>query len=670
MVAGKLRDLGFIVTIIENSDTQRLRTAVREFGRSLPEDRVALVYFTGHAAQFDSQNYLLPVDAKAEDTGSIRSGIAVNDVVAAIRQPQGQRAINIIVVDAAHAQTLAGQYRGMAKGLAPMVAPLDFLIAFASSPGSVAQQPQESKLSPYTRAFLAAVDGPDKKVETVFKRIRVAVGRNTDRSQVPWHTSSLLSDFYFRPSSETRKEHNAASLTTREPPTSRGIRVAGSENERETSQHKLTSNLPARAIRVAESGANKFELALWEVIKESENPADFEAYLDVFPEGYFATQAKQNLARLKDERAAKATKKTPAPSTEIVKIDEIGQQYELVKTANLRDGPTTKAKIVGQVEKGAQILVLGRVVGKSWYRVSTDAGLTAYVAARLLTKVDTKSVSEAPTATTEIQPEQDRETQTASVGRTPDEMKMEVKPPVSPLDVTRDCKDCPELVVIGPGVFVMGSDTGDPNERPAHRVHIRQAFAMGRYEVTISQWRACVIAGACRDVPKLKTAHPDSPIHKLSWTDAEAYVGWLTRTTGKSYRLPTEAEWEYAARAGTNSRYWWGDRMVAGVADCKGCDKEWNYASPRPVASSKANAFGLHGMSGGVWEWTVDCWYRDYAKASRDGSAFTDPVCGQRVLRGGSWRNNADYARSASRFKYDSDVRYSTNGMRVVRELR
>lgn len=226
------------------------------------------------------------------------------------------------------------------------------------------------------------------------------------------------------------------------------------------------------------------------------------------------------------------------------------------------------------------------------------------------------------------------------------------------------------MVVLQPGSFVMGDDRGDRSERPAHRVSIAYAFAIGKYEVTLGQWNACVEAGSCRAIANTAGLSESSPAKDLSWNDAQQYVRWLSKLTGQNYRLPSEAEWEYAARAGTSSRYWWGDNMQSGKANCKGCGGDWSNEAPADVDAFPANPFGIYGTSGGVWEWVADCWNKSYAGAPKDGSVWTQSDCRENVIRGGSWRNDKTYAHAASRFTYDTGVRYILNGFRVAKSLR
>lgn len=216
----------------------------------------------------------------------------------------------------------------------------------------------------------------------------------------------------------------------------------------------------------------------------------------------------------------------------------------------------------------------------------------------------------------------------------------------------------------------MGSADGSPSEKPVHHVSIPAPFAIGQREVTFAQWDACVSAGGCASKPSDHGwGRGDHPAVDLSWSDAQAYVAWLSKTTGEHYRLPTEAEWEYADRGGTTSAFWWGDAVGTDHANCGNCA-----AQPKrtmsPVGSYPANPFGLFDTAGNAAEWVEDCWTANYEGAPADGSAAKSGPCGQRVLRGGSMMTDARYLRSATRFKYEANVPYYTNGMRVAREVR
>jgi len=206
----------------------------------------------------------------------------------------------------------------------------------------------------------------------------------------------------------------------------------------------------------------------------------------------------------------------------------------------------------------------------------------------------------------------------------------------------------------------MGSNE-DISEKPIHQVTIRP-FAISKYPITVREWNDCAAAKACAfEAP----GNGDAPITNVSWTDAKQYVAWLAGATQKPYRLPSEAEWEYAARGGTQTRYWWGDQLQSGMANCKNCA---NTGAERlfKVGSFKPNPFGLYDMGGGVDQWVEDCWHKTYHGAPSDGSAWSDGDCSSHVIRSGSWKNDASHVRPSNRDKYDTNVRYSTHGFRVA----
>jgi formylglycine-generating enzyme required for sulfatase activity/class 3 adenylate cyclase len=223
----------------------------------------------------------------------------------------------------------------------------------------------------------------------------------------------------------------------------------------------------------------------------------------------------------------------------------------------------------------------------------------------------------------------------------------------------------PETVELPGGTFMMGSND-DASERPTRRVSVRP-FAIGKYPVTVGEWKQCIAAHAC---PEITAAGEDNaPMTNVSWSDAREFAAWLARVTGAPYRLPSEAEWEYAARGGTQTKYWWGNEMKPGLASCKGCGEPYDPHHPIKVGSFPANPFGLHDMSGGVAEWVADCWHKDYHGAPADGSAWQEDNCREHVLRGGSWQNDPSYLRTTSRDSYETGVRYLTHGFRVARSL-
>jgi formylglycine-generating enzyme required for sulfatase activity len=245
---------------------------------------------------------------------------------------------------------------------------------------------------------------------------------------------------------------------------------------------------------------------------------------------------------------------------------------------------------------------------------------------------------------------------------------------LKPKDSFRECaKDCPEMIVVPAGDFTMGSPATEQGrydtEGPQHTVMIARPFAVSKFDVTFADWDACVSVGGCPRASDSGFGRGTKPVINVTWDEAQQYVAWFSKMTGQPYRLLTEAEWEYAARAGTTTTYPWGDEIGKGNANCTGCGSKWDNQETSPVGSFKPNAFGLYDMHGNVWQWVEDCYEANYSGAPTDGSAWTTGDCNQRVLRGGAWSYNPQLLRSASRDGDSSDARNRFLGFRVGRTL-
>lgn len=246
----------------------------------------------------------------------------------------------------------------------------------------------------------------------------------------------------------------------------------------------------------------------------------------------------------------------------------------------------------------------------------------------------------------------------------------DVKPAASPSREFRDRLKVgasgPLMVRLAAGSFKMGSPSSSPkfDERPRHSVNLT-AIAIGKYEVTIKDYNRFATATGRG---KLR-GDSDVPAVKVSWRDAVAYTRWLSKQTGQQYRLPSEAEWEYAATGGASSAYWWGPVLKQNRANCFGCGSQWDRQGPAPVGSFGANGFGLHDTAGNVLEWVQDCYHKNYQGAPGDGGVWPEGDCSVRVARGGAFDTVADNIRRAKRSKFGPDVHLNNIGFRVVRDL-
>jgi formylglycine-generating enzyme required for sulfatase activity len=251
--------------------------------------------------------------------------------------------------------------------------------------------------------------------------------------------------------------------------------------------------------------------------------------------------------------------------------------------------------------------------------------------------------------------------------------------------VFRDCPACPEMVVLPAGEFMMGSPESEKgrgkDEGPQRKVTFQQPFAVGKFEVTFAQWDACTAEGSCAHKPGDENwGRGKRPVINVSWEDARQFVAWLAKKTGKPYRLLTEAEWEYAARAQTKIPETNAPFSTGATINYKQANYDANFTynkGPQGVYRQKTldvgslprNAFGLHDMHGNVWEWVEDCYKDSYAGAPTDGSAVTSPNCSLRILRGGAWNYYPRLLRSAYRYATAPGIRMENAGLRVARAL-
>jgi formylglycine-generating enzyme required for sulfatase activity len=367
------------------------------------------------------------------------------------------------------------------------------------------------------------------------------------------------------------------------------------------------------------------EGALWETVRKSNDRIRYEAFLGLFPTSRYADEAKRRLTELVNatpgDRVRTSTRPDPAPAPVSTPVPAAAPAAPPPAPADTRPSVVVVAQ------------------------------------------TDVKPVAAPP----QPQPPSPRVMTTMNV------------PPIAPQPMQprnnsgsskrfQDCQTCPWMVRIPDGSFMMGQGAREQEAMPAHHVDVR-AFAIGETPVTVADWKACMAAKACSFLPRMRVAEDRTPVHNLSWEDAAQYMAWLSKTSGHPYRLPNEAEWEYAARGGTTSRYWWGESVGMYLANCTDCGGTQDMYGPLPVDALQPNPFGLYGMLGGVAQWTADCWYPNYRGAPANAVPRESKTCDKRVLRGGSFRSPHDEITVTYRGNYDAPVRYIVNGFRVARDL-
>ena len=591
-----LTRLGFDVVFSRDADEDAMEDALAAMEEKSVGAAVALVFYAGHGMEMDGANYLVPVDARLSSAAAVgRETVPLDDVLNAVVDATTR----IVILDACRNNPFTRSMRGAVRanvrsgGLAAVAAGAGSLVAYAAAEGDVAED-GAGRHSPFTEALLSHIEQPGVDVRIMLGNVGEAVRDRTGRQQ-PFIYSSLSGEHYLAAATgganpaavETalgldRDARRAVQLglvatgfaagvpdgvfgpTTRSAirawQRSRGGVPSGYlDASSATALGAPASAPPVAAGSSADAALLTQETVFWQSIQGSTDPADFEAYLELFANGTFARLARNRLAALRGPADA------PRPGAD------------------------------------------------------------------------------------------------PSRPGTPDD------------EVFRDCPTCPELVAIPAGEFRMGSPGSEEgrngDEGPQRGVRVER-FALGRYEVMFEEYERFAVATGRGRPGDGGWGRGRRPVVNVSWEDAAAYAAWLSQETGARYRLPSEAEWEYAARAGTETRYSWGNDIGRNRANCGGCGSRWDNEQTAAGGSFAANAWGLHDMHGNVWEWVEDCWHDSYRGAPSDGRAWTSGGdCGRRVSRGGSWGYTLRSLRSAGRGRLVAGSRGNDVGFRVARTL-
>jgi formylglycine-generating enzyme required for sulfatase activity len=659
VVAQELREKGFQVSLKTDLTSDALRRELRSFFAikgSDPDARL-LLWYAGHGHTMDGEGFLVPADAPpATDPTFLVSSLHMRDFGGLMRLAKSKHVLSVF--DSCFSGTI-------------------FQARSGAAPAAITR-----KTTKPVRQFLTSGDaGQQVRDDGSFRELFVRAIRGDERADVNsdgYVTGEELGLFL----SQRMATLTSAAQTPK----------YGKLHDVKFDQGDFVFVLPggsgtASASATVTSSGTSAEVAFWQSIQDSKNPAMFEEYLRQYPSGRFAGLARLKIEELKTTRVASLP---PAVTFQVTPLDE---EMVAAKNANVRAEPTTTAEKIGRLSAGTTIGVTGRtkVSGAAWYRVALAGNRTGYVFGTLLTEV---------VAVVPLQPSPQVSPVKPAVGVFP------TKPRYEPGDTFKDCRECPEMVVVPPGSFRMGdlSGGGDYSEKPIHSVNIGYKFAVGKYEVTRGEFAAfiresghrmedgCWVRNAVeREMeadgsknwrnPGFKQTDRD-PVVCVSWNDAKEYARWLGRDSGVRYRLLSEAEWEYMARASSTSKYPFGNSEGSlcehGNAADRSTGVDWRNKScsdgygeqTAPVGNFKPNSFGVYDTVGNVLEWVEDCLYDNYNGAPTNGSSWTGSgECRHRVLRGGSWLYKPRAVRSASRAGIEPDFRSSYNGFRIARAL-
>jgi formylglycine-generating enzyme required for sulfatase activity len=668
-MAEMFRKAGFSVVMSKrNLGVIEMRRALRDFSDEVRDADVAIVYYAGHGMEVEGTNYLIPVDALLErDVDAFDEAIPL-DRVLAVMEPAKQ--LRLVILDACRDNPFSKVMkrnltsRAVSRGLAKIEpnSP-NTMVAFAAKAGSTAADGDDQN-SPYTAALLLHLPRPGLDLRKAFGFVRDDVLKVTHSRQEPFIYGSL-----------------------------------GGEDV------ALVPPLPQKVAPADPAAGARGD---YELAQQINVVSAWNAFINKYPSGFYSDLAKAQRDKLvatntaATEARLAAEKKAPDEA----KVREKAAEADRVKAAaQLKAADdariaTEKAGLVEEIKAAdaARAKAAAPKVEQNSRLAAAVVGNTNPDDARKREELRLSSPCSAQVAALSPQ---------AARGLSPPE-----ECGLRPKDVFRECTNCPEMVVVPAGEVLMGSNASEidsglaaANEAPQHRAVVKQSIAVGRFEITRDQYAIFVQSAGYRpgdrcytfehNLPQERTERSylnpgfvqdgNHPAVCVSWTDAKAYVQWLAQTTGKPYRLLSEAEFEYAARAGSRSRFGFGDdpselcKFVNGAdraaksaglpADAAYMNCSDSYPFTAPVGSLAANAFGLYDMIGNVWEWTEDCFFDDYATAGSDSAARTEAGCTSHTLRGGDWFSTEASLRPAIRAKANVDARHDDIGFRVARTL-
>lgn len=639
-VAMALSALGFQVDKRKNTTRSEMLEAVRRFGQALRESNgIGLFYYSGHGVQVQGENYLLPVSADMRSERDIESeSVALTRVLGELNDAGNPS--NILILDACRNNPFAQRYRSSSRGLALVKAPNGTFVAFSTAPGDAADDGNERN-GVYTKHLLAQIGQPALQVEEVFKRVRAGVIQETAGRQVPWEMSSLTTNVVFKGTSTI---------------------VMPMGRNRGTARLEIDTLPPHALLFMDDRAIGSAPLTLTDL-----------------PKGWPLIRAQYADGRIREQRVVLAdgeyVRTTMFP-------DSAGTSLDIVST------PSEATVFVDEFPTGNTPRQLsGLMPGSHRLRVSR-AGYDDWV------------------RDVEVQREQTLRPISVQLDRS---VGAEYE------DRLTDGSRGPAMVVIKSGCTVLGSELaelGRDDDETQHEVCLPKTFGMGKFELTVGEFQRFIDASGYTTDAELDrtrgcyawsyddnkwawrpgmtwrdpgfTPAADMPLVCVSWNDATAYSLWLSAQTGKSYRLPTETEWEYAARAGNKDSRFWGSsaheacrfanvldttRGPQGRPSAEEHPCQDGFASVAPVGRFRENGFGLRDVLGNVWEWNCSAYQVQHQHGGDTCGTTVTSRDAPRALRGGSWNYGPLRVRAANRNFAKPDARFFDVGFRLATEF-
>jgi formylglycine-generating enzyme required for sulfatase activity len=616
-IAAALKESGFKVTLKMNATKREMENSVRKFGKTLRKGGVGLFYYAGHGMQLKGRNYLIPINALIESESDVGYESLDAGRVLGKMEDAGNN-LNIVILDACRNNPFARSFRSTTPGLARMDAPKGSLIAYATAPGSIAAD-GDGRNGVYTKHLLENIRKPGLTVEQVLKNVRVAVVSDTSSKQIPWEASSLMGNFYFN-QAQDKEESKVAPLLAAENQTPDKCRLF--VNTMPEGARVRILNIKPKFFQGIELLPGKYYIEVsfkkhvaskqWISIKQGEQKT-IDIVLSALQEGLLAVDPSQ---------IPSTQNRTKKDSTDLETLLAQAKAEKQKQERKLEHEKNRKNELKHQIVLYENLIKNygNKYKSQAWKALCKDFPL---LTAGLRTG-DISSLRQAASL--------------YKAGET-------FKDPATGM----------EFVWVPEGCFNMGSSSGGEDERPVHKVCLA-GFWIGKYEVTQGQWKKIMGFN-----PSNFQSGDDYPVEKVSWDDVQKYISKLQQQSGNSFSLPTEAQWEYAARSGGKNQEYAGGNDIDRVA--------W-YSSnsgskTHRVGTKASNGLGIHDMSGNVWEWCEDVYDKNaYSKHDRKNPVMTSGGS-SRVFSGGSWFHNPRHMRAANRRGDSADYRDDCLGFRL-----
>lgn len=604
----KLKEFNFEVIEIVNQNRIDIYKAIRRFGEKLKRADVGFFYYAGHGMQVNGENYLIPVNSPIESEDEVPyNAINASEILA--KMESARSSVNIVVLDACRNNPFPSSFRSSSRGLARIDAPIGSLVVYSTAPGQVAAD-GDGDNGLFTDFLLKQMSKPGADIRDVIMATRADVIEATNGVQVPWESSSLINKFYLSKAPEPVKPSSTLA---------------------QTKAPVLESSAPRQ---MSPSLSN--ELAVWQIVRDSNDPAELQVFLDTFSDGMFAKVAAEKL---------KALKQNAKPATKHLFIDTSPSHAQV--------------ELVGS--NVAYMYGIEMPVQQYQVKISADGYESTTQSVDLNTQDSFYFALEQKQASIKK----------AAIEKAPVEIVPVDKNLFEISGVTFRMVDIPA------GSFQMGSSR-QQSTQPVHGVNIK-AFQLMESEVTWQLYDLCIAAKKCDR--KDNRSDWDSelrPAIRVSWNDIVLqFIPWLNQQTGQMFRLTSESEWEYAARAGTKTSYSWGNKIDCSKArynggrnsSCYYKNSARNYLGTSEVKSFEPNAFGLYDMHGNASEWVQDCRSSNYRSAPTAGQPNLTGDCEKRMVRGGSWMSDGVALRVSKRDRGTSNKGYRETGFRLARSL-